>query len=196
MRASSMATNPCTRREGLTLLEVAVSVAVLAVVTGAVAQLFIQSSRAFTSQAVQSNVIARGQVVMDRVVGDLVAGVFVTMTPPIPANSSYIRFQRSLGFAGGAAVLSNPMQIDVIPEGESAGTDALRIWEDLDPQGTTPGAEDRPVIVAMNLAPNGLRFNRTGAILEVAMDFVGEVEPGEEAILLTLTSGVKMRNDD
>lgn len=183
-------------RRGMTMIEIAISIAILAVVSIAVGQLFIRSTRAFTSQAVQSNLIARGQVLMDRLVGDLVTGVFVTMDPPIPANSNYIRFQRPTGFTGGAPVLSAPIQIDVAPDGENATTDALRMWEDRDPQGTTPGGEDITTILAMNLAPNGLRFQRNGAILELEVDFVGDVEPGKPPVIFTLASGVKMRNDD
>ena len=72
---------------------------------------------------------------------------------------------------------------------------ALRIWIDVAPYDTSPGIEDSPVILAENLAGNGLAFTRNGAVLMVQLTMQTRGDPGHPPTLVTLTSGVNLRNE-
>lgn len=179
----------------MTLIELAIAVSLLAVVGGSVCQLFVQSSRAFADQTLRSNLTARSQAVMNRLVVELATGRFISMTPPIPIASDFIRFERPTSFDGTAAVYGNPIQIDLVPNADGV-TSSLRIWEDVAPTGVTPGTGDTQTLIAGNIAATGLSFTRQGAILEVAVTFLTELESSTLPELLTLNTGVKMRNDE
>lgn len=183
------------RHRGMTLIELAIAVSLLAVVGGSVCQLFVQSSRAFADQTLRSNLTARSQAVMNRLVVELATGRFISMTPPIPIASDFIRFERPTSFDGTAAVYGNPIQIDLVPNADGV-TSSLRIWEDVAPTGVTPGTGDTQTLIAGNIAATGLSFTRQGAILEVAVTFLTELESSTLPELLTLNTGVKMRNDE
>lgn len=207
-------------QRGVTLLEIVIGVAITATLSLGVGQFFIHSSGTLNAMAIKSNMTGRGQAVMDRLVSELVTGRFVSMTPPIPEQSSWIRFQRPTGFSGGAAVYGNPVQIELIPTGETDwatvwedwytdGTppdpgsmvelamQSIRVWEDFPPYGTTPGEEDSPTILARNVAPAGLLFTRTGASVEIQLTFIAIGNDQEQSLeTFTIVSGVKMRNSE
>lgn len=196
LRGTEMSGSRTSRaRDGFTLIEVLVASSVSVVILLGIGQFLVRSSGAFSDLARRSHISARGQAIMERVANELAAGRFVTLDPPVPAESSWIRFDKTTGFTNGAPVFSNPFQIELIEE-EGADSADLRVWEDLPPYSTTPGNEDSPTILSSNVAPGGLVFTRTGATLEVSITFQVPVVDSDETHTFTLASGVKMRNEE
>ncbi|MCA8959490.1 MAG: hypothetical protein KDC38_03205 [Planctomycetes bacterium] len=180
--------------DGITMVEMAIGLTIVTIVGTAVGQMFMSSSNLLSQQIRRAHLTARSQVVMDRVIGELLTGQFVTLTPPIPDTSNWIRFQRPVAFSGGSVVYSNPIQIDFVPD-QSGETGSLRIWQDLAPfSTTTPGNEDIVSIVAENVPSGGLVFNRFGSMLEVNLTMVDTGSP--EGDQITIVSGVRMRNSE
>lgn len=177
---------------GFTLLELTIAISILVIIMAVSGQYFVQSSAAFADLAQRSHLTARGQVVMDRMVREMISGRFVTLDPPIPTESSWIRFEPVVGFDGVTAVYGDPVQIELVPvNGQTQ--QAIRYWQDRAPYGTTPGNEDSPTLLAANLESGGLTFTRLGATLQIEARFQGT---GDEPETLVLTSGVKMRNEE
>lgn len=198
---------PSSRSDGgMTLPELMVAILVLTTVVVPLGNVFLNSSRAFSSLAKRSQMTARAPAIMDRLVADLVTGKFESLTPAAPALSPWVRFQKIVSVTSGVAAYGNPIQVDLVPM-ESSITDAvdndgdglideggLRIWEDFAPQGTSPGSEDTQTIIAANIAKDGLQFTRQGAFLLVDITFQAVVEPGEPPVTFHVQSGVTMRN--
>lgn len=218
--ADSLDVRDRTRERGVTLIELAIGLAITATISIGVGQFFVQSSNALNTMAVKSNMTGRGQAVMDRMLADLTTARFVSMTPAVPDRSNWIRFQRPTGFSGGAATYGNPIQIELIPTGDvdwatvwedwyTDGTppdpgsvvqlamQSIRIWEDFPPHGSTPGTEDTSTLIARNLAPEGLLFTRNGASIEVQLTFIAIGSDAKKGLeTFTIVSGVKMRNTE
>lgn len=165
---------------------------------------FLQSTRAFTSATVRSHASSRSQVVMDRLVDEMVTGVFETINPPVPNMDSWIRFRKVTAVVSGSPVYSEPYQIELISS-ESNGTDGIdndgdglidegliRIWEDMLPYGSTPGVEDSPITITDNVS--GLTFTRAGSVLLIDLSYDVVPEPNVAPIRYRVVSGVKMRN--
>ena len=182
-------------QDGLSIVEVVVAVTILTFVSISVSQLFLSSSTAFSSLASRSYLTSRAQVVMDRLVDEFVAGRFITMQPPVPTGSPWIRFQKVSGFVAGVPTYADPTQIEVIAAADG-GPGTLRIWRDTVPRGIAPGPEDAVEDLSGNIAPGGLTFTRIGGALQVRLTVIAITEPGLPPETYTLVSGVNMRNDE
>ena len=192
----------------MTLPEIVVATLVLTTVFVPIGNVFLNSSRAFSSLAKRAQVTARGPIIMDRLVNQLVTGNFQSLSPSVPEASSWVRFQRIVSVTGDTPTYGNPIQIDLIPMESSItdGTDndgdglidegGLRIWEDVSPLGTSPGAWDPTSVIAANLARDGLQFTRQGAFLLIDLTFQATVEAGQPPMTFQIQSGVKMRNSE
>ncbi len=180
---------------GFTLVELTLSLSVFSVISIAAGQSFLTFSTSVTRQVQEAHLASRTQVVMDRLLDEMVTGQFVTMDPPIPDTSNWIRFERPIDFVGTAVVYGNPIQIDLVTNGESQSA-SLRIWEDIAPLGTSPSTEDNVSIVARNVVTDGLVFNRFGSIIEINLTMFDQIEDYGPPELLTIVSGVRMRNSE
>ena len=194
-------------RAGFTLLELALALLLVTIISLSVGETFLKFSHAFSSLTKLSYVTTRGTVVMDRIISEMVSGRFATLDPPIPQQSAWIRFERVVDVVDGSPVYGDPVQIDLVPMESSIndGVDnngnglidegGIRIWEDADPQGSRPGPEDREVVVEATLTKDGLKFTRKGAVLVVEFTLQAVTERGRPPLLYRLESGVKMRNN-
>ena len=196
-----------TRRAGFTLLELSMAMTLFVVVVLMVGKNFLDSSRAFTGLAKLLYGHTRAQLIMDRLVQELLPGSFTTLDPPVPVDSTSIAFQKVIGVVNGEPVLGNTLHMELVPLASNTtdGVDndgdglidecGIRIWEDLPPFGPTPGPPDLPVLIAGNLAAGGLKFNREGSLLVIDLTLQEVVQPGEAPRLIHLVSGVKLRNE-
>ena len=89
------------KERGFSVLELVVTISVFLIALVPLGQLVHNSSRAFSSLAGRTHVATRGQVVMDRLLDEVMAGRFISLDPPVPEGSSRIRFERVVGMAGG-----------------------------------------------------------------------------------------------
>jgi prepilin-type N-terminal cleavage/methylation domain-containing protein len=192
---------------GFTLLELSMAMTLVVVVVLMVGKNFLDSSRAFTGLAKLLYGNTRAQLLMDRLVQELLPGSFTSLVPDVPVDSSSIEFQKVVGVVNGEPVLGNTIHIELVPL-ETNSTDGLdndgdslvdecgiRIWEDLAPFGPTPSPPDAPVLICGNLAAGGLKINREGSLLVIDLTLQEVVQPGEPPRLIHLVSGVKLRND-
>ena len=190
------------RRDGFTLLELMVSLGLLATVMVPVGYVILSSSRAFSSLAKQSHLVARATVVADRLVDELNNGRL--LNPPNPVQSTWIRFDKIVDVVGGAPVYGDPIQIDLVPM-EASNTDNLdndgdgivdeggvRIWTDVAPLGNSPGPEDEQAIISASIAKSGLLFTRQGAMVLLDLTFASVNEPGGAPTDFYLGSGALM----
>lgn len=168
---------------------------------------FLASSRAFSSLSTAMHTTSRALVVMDRIADDLLTANLPSLLPAVPDSSSSVEFQRITSVVDGHPDFGNTIHVDGIPL-ESEPSDGLdndqnglvdewgvRIWEDVPPASSAPGAEDILSIVCGNLAPNGILFTRQAGSLLIDMTVQEVRRPGEEPVLTTLRSGIKMRNN-
>ena len=76
-------------RRGLTIVELLTATTVFVLVSVSLGQLVVHATSAFSSLASWAQLTARSQVIMDRVLDELLTGRFVTLDPPIPDNSDW-----------------------------------------------------------------------------------------------------------
>ncbi len=99
------------RKRGFTLLEIVIATAILSVLLAGITQFFIASSRAFSSATVKAYVESRAQSIVDRIVEECVAGHFLSLNPPVPTLSDFIRFDKIVGMVLTDPVYGNPIHI-------------------------------------------------------------------------------------
>ncbi|MEM7235381.1 MAG: hypothetical protein AAF517_24630 [Planctomycetota bacterium] len=175
-----------------------VSLAILTVTMLPVGYATLKSSSAFSSLVKRSDLVSRAPVIVDRLVEEISGGRLIS--PASPSNSSSVRFDHVTSVSAGAPVYGAPIQIDFVST-ENAGSDSLdndgdgitdeggiRIWEDRDPTGATPGNEDVVVVIAENLASNGLLFTRLGNTLLISATFEAVAERGKTSETFTIHS--------
>ncbi len=163
------------RDRGITLIEVMISAAILAVVMVPFGFVALRSSRAFSSLAHQSQVTSNATVVADRLVEELSNGRL--LDPANPTQSPYIRFDKIVDVVDGEPVYGDPIQIDLVAT-ESSNTDdvdndgdgivdegGVRIWIDSAPLGGGPGTEDEAFLISSMVAKDGLQFTQDGAMI-------------------------------
>lgn len=197
-----------TGRLGMTLLEILIVLVVLTGVLLPLTQFFLRGTRAFNSLMKTAELTARANVVMERIVAEALAGRFVSLQPPAPVLSDWVRFEKVVDLVDGVPVYGEPVQIDLIPM-ESSITDGVdndgdglvdeggvRIWSDYAPLGSSPGTGDPSAIIATNVAKDGLKFTRAGAILKIELVMASVTERGKPPKTLKMESGVKMRNNE
>lgn len=207
MFSSAEKTIPSLRSAGFTMMELTIAVAIFLLALIPLGKLVGESNRAFRSLAGRAQIATRGQLVMTRLVEDLSAGRFASLVPAVPENSTSIQFRPITGFSGGSATFGDVTHIELVPlesqaddglddDGDGLVDEAgLRIWSDKAPFGATPGAEDKPIMLAENLAANGLTFTREGAVLRVQLTLQARSDPGQPLTLVTLESAARMRNE-
>lgn len=191
---------------GFTLMEVMIAAVIFAVATVSIAPLFVQSSEAFSTLTSRSQLTARSQAIMDRLVSEIMLGRFATLDPPIPTQSSWVRFDRIEDVIAGTPIFGNPYHIETT-DMESDTTDGvdndgdglvdesgIEVWEDFPPHGLTAGPEDNPRLICTNLDQNGLVFTRNGAVVELQLTCQTVLEKGQPPVTVAITSGVRMRN--
>ncbi len=195
-----------TSRDGFTLLELVIAVAILSTVLFVAAKNFTDFSRAHTSLSKALHYKTRAQVVLDRVVAELLTGNLSTVVPGNPLLSESIQFQKIAGVSNGYPVYSDPIHIDLVPL-ETNSTDgldndgnglideqSLRIWVDVPPYGAAPDTADSVSIIASNLGQGGLHITRQGSILLIELKVQEQLEPGIPPDTWTLRTGIMMRN--
>ena len=192
------------RATGLTLVELMIASVVASVALIVGGEFVLKSSKAMSDLAKTSHVATRQTSVMDRIVSELVGARFASMTPPLPDASPLIRFQKVMT-SGSPPTYGNPIQIEhyAIEHQDKVDNDGdglidecgIRIWEDLPPEGTTPGEEDEVVVLSKDLTSDGLTFTRQGAILLIQL----KMQSVDSELVVTqhdLQSGVRMRNSN
>ena len=194
------------QKSGFALIELMLALALTIVVVTAVGRNFLEFSRAFTTLAKLMYTNTRAQLVVDRLLEELVTGNFASLAPAVPVNSNSIEFQKIVGVIDGDPVFGNTIHIELVPL-ESDITDGvdnngnglideggIQIWQDLPPYGPTPGVEDLPVLICSKVAPGGLKFTRQGSVLLIDLTFQEVLVPGEAPRQVHIASSVKMRN--
>jgi hypothetical protein len=128
---------------------------------------------------------------LDDVSYELLSSSITTLSPPTPKDSPYLRFQKNIGFSGGAIVWSDPYQIEIV------STPRLRkliMWEDKVPYGSAPGLEDpKPLVLATTLMTDGLSFTLSGSRLTIEVGIVKEIA-GQAPVEARCSTTVALRN--
>ena len=196
------------RERGATVLEISIAMLLLTAVLLPMAVILSRTSRAYATLAKRTSTTARASVIMDRLVAELTNARFVSLTPPIPDASTWVRFEKIIGFDGDIPLYSDPVQIDLVPrelrpedgiddDGDGLIDEgAIRVWVDHPPYSMSPGAEDEETVVAKEIAKAGLSFTRRGAFLEISSRFEEVLDEGEAPVSYTVKSGVLLRRDD
>jgi hypothetical protein len=103
------------RRAGISLLEVVIASAILAVALGVPVMLARSADQAFLTGRAATALDARGRRVLDQIVERLRAASADNITPPgmiAPLSGSRIDFQRAVDFVAGAVVWGSPERIE------------------------------------------------------------------------------------
>ena len=164
----------------------------------------LQCTRAFSALEKQSHVVGRAPATADRLVDEI--SNCRLLDPTAWVDSTYVCFDTIIGVVDGASVYGYPIQVDLVPmqtsntDGEDNNGDGVvdegcvRIWGDLDPTGSIPGAEHEVAVIGGHLQKDGLLFTRLGNMLEIEMTFADATTPGEPPTIVTLTSGVVVQD--
>lgn len=194
------------RQVGLTMVEIAIALALLSTLMVVASKTFVECARATTSLSKLVYAKTQVNVLMDRLVEELLTGTFTSVASSTPTTSTSVSFQKCIGVNSGVPTLGNPVFVDSVAQ-ESDVTNGiddngnglidetgLRIWEDFAPQGTAPGVEDTSTVFNTHLTPGGLSFTRQGSTLQIDLTIQEVLQPGETPTTVHLATNVKMRN--
>jgi type II secretory pathway pseudopilin PulG len=104
---------PGPRGRGFTLFEVVFVVGVALVVMGGVGTIILQSGRLFSDQVKRYSIDEAGRHLMDRLSEELRAADPTSIKPLALLNSTYVTFQKVLGFADGLPQLGLPATLEL-----------------------------------------------------------------------------------
>jgi len=197
-----------TSSSGMTLLEISLAIAIMTGVVIAVGKNFLDFSRSFSSLTKLMHSETRAEVVMDRLLDELITGSVTSLTPPGPIAAQAVEFRKITGIDGsGNALFSNPFHVELV-DVESNTADGIdndgnglvdecgvRIWEDFPPYGPSPDASDNPAIICSKLTKDGLKFTQQDAVLLIEITVQEVFETGDPPKLINRKSGVRMRNN-
>jgi hypothetical protein len=179
--------------EGFTLLETVFCVGLAGIILAGVASVAMTSQDLIAEEFSIQGLDERGRRVVSRVVEELRQAVASSVRPLIISDSSYIEFQKSAGFSGGAVQLAPLMRIAFVPadaelpDGLDNNGDGLADEGSVEVQeGTNP-----PVRISENVL--GLRFNRAGNQFTIEVDVAVRREDGDVATR-SLVRSVTTRN--
>src|SRR6185369_12528697 len=96
-------------RQGFTLIETVIAMAISGVIFGSIYALLRTTSRSFTVASASTRIDTQVAETLDKIAELLRASKLSTVTPQqvSPFSSSVINFQRSIGYAAGATVWGN-----------------------------------------------------------------------------------------
>ncbi len=130
-------------RSGLTLVEMVLSLAILAVVAWPIVHFADATSGAIGTRSVSTDVEGRAMRAIDRVVDELRSASRADLLPPTappPASTTFVEYQRTLGFVAGVPQWSAPARIEL-------QTGAGEIVDGMDNDGDGIVDEGRVVLI-------------------------------------------------
>lgn len=220
MRAPNRSTDPRTR-SGVTLLEVAVSAAVLALVLLAVGIVAKTGQSVYQNSQAHSGMRRDAQRVLDRIV-DLIGDssrATLAPDPAAPLGSSTLDFRRPLGLGGGGIQWGTRTRIafEYTHEDPNNGRDdegdgfvddgCIVLTQDLgEPEERSTVLARRVAEYADGESPNGLDDNGNGLIDEKGLSFVlvgnqltirltlVELDHDAHPLLVTASATARLRN--
>jgi len=208
------------RSRGFTLLEVVLSIGLLALVMGGVVQVTLNSQGAFRTGMAQTRLMQRSRRAVDQIVTELTSAGRGTISPPLaaPLGGAQIDFQRNEGWAGGAVQWSPTVRFsfEYVPGEADNGlddngnglVDEGQLVRTLDPGGA---AQETVLLQGISELlegeiANGADDNGNGLIDEGGLSFVLDgnelivrmtvVQPGldDEVDLVTIATSVALMN--
>jgi hypothetical protein len=208
-------------RQGLTLVELAISMTMLTVILGAVAVATLRGNDAYNTGRSVAELETRAQRILSQIAQDLRGARRDGLVPdPLaPFGSATLDYQVNTGFAGGAVVWSAPMRLSFDYSAAEADDGADNDSNGLADEGSVvwrrnPGAANEERVVWGNWVreflegelPNGLDDNANGLIDERGLCFqaAGDTltirltlerrDPDQRLITRTVETAVGLRN--
>lgn len=181
-------------RDGFTLLEMVIVMAIMSVLLGAVGSVMTSTdlfSGDYTRNLVQNQT---GWRMLDRISEEIQMADPTSVTPAVMVNSNWITFRTVLGYSSGAPVLSDPITFAyTIATGETFNQ-ADDNGDGRADEGVVNYTSDDPA-VTIEIAGNvtDLRFNPITNGIEFSIDVALVAEAGDE-MLKTFTQKVTFRN--
>lgn len=183
------------RREGFTLLELVISMALVVVILGGALNLVLKSTLALEQEAREFTLDQTGWRAIDRIAEDLAGAASMTILPVVIADSDWLQYQKITGYdeVSGTPLLGPVTTIDVRP---MAGETANGVDDNADgrvDEGflTITVTGNDPVQIAGNVV--GLRFNSTVNGVTFDVD-IGILDRDGNVQQRTFTRELRVRN--
>lgn len=105
-----------TRRSGVTLLELMISLTILVLILGSMAAATLSAQDAFRTSIVRGELESAVRRTVDRITEDLRTAGRAGLTPAAaaPLGSSSLQYQRNAGWGGGAVVWGTPITLELV----------------------------------------------------------------------------------
>lgn len=179
---------------GFTLLEVTISVAILAGIVSIVFGTFGVMGDTFAQESVHASLNAQARQIFDRIGTDLRDAGVNTFSPAAPADSTTLTFRRNISFQNGAITYGDPVTcaFQYAPGETDNGLDDNgdgRVDEGMLVR-TEGGA---PVELSLDLVENGITFTQNGRVVTVTLS-LQRLDWKREPVTYTRQVSFQVRN--
>lgn len=182
------------KKQGFTLLELMIAIAVLAILGALVFMMLKSMSDSYSTGSLHGGLNSETRDLLDRIAAETADAGITTLVPAFPNGSTTLAFRRNTGYAGGAIVFGAPITYAFVYEPGELNNGIDDNGDGRIDEGRLVRTENGdPVILSRDLAENGITFTQTGNTIRVILT-IEKVDEKRQVVRYTRETTIQIRN--